>query len=227
MNRKNVVETKCYSPSSVVAFEKNFQKIEIPKASFLKRPFDFMLSLMGLIISTPLWILIPASIWLESRRPIFYYQSRVGKRGKVFRVRKFRSMIKDAEKHSGAVWAEENDSRVTRVGRILRATAMDELPQLLSILKGDMSFVGPRPERPELVTQFSEEIPNYDLRHLVKPGLTGMAQIFGQYDTPPKHKLKYDLLYVKKHNIWLDLKLILLSFWITFKGKWESREKKI
>jgi len=211
----------------VGALEKNFQKIKIPKESFLKRPFDFMLSLMGIIISMPLWILITVSIWLESRRPIFYYQYRVGKRGNVFRVRKFRSMVKDAEKHTGAVLAEENDSRVTRVGRILRATAMDELPQLLSILKGDMSFVGPRPERPELVTQFSREIPNYNLRHLVKPGLTGMAQIFGQYDTPPKHKLKYDLLYMKKQNFWLDLKLMFLSFWITFKGKWESREKKI
>ena len=227
MNRKQVAKTNCFSPSSVGADEKNFQKIEIPKEPFLKRPFDFMLSLLGIIISMPLWILIPASIWVESRRPIFYYQYRVGKRGRVFRVRKFRSMIKDAEKHSGAVWAEENDSRITRVGRILRATAMDELPQLLSILKGDMSFVGPRPERPELVTRFNREIPNYDLRHLVKPGLTGVAQIFGRYDTLPKHKLKYDLLYVKKQNFWLDLKLMFLSFWITFKGKWESREKKI
>jgi lipopolysaccharide/colanic/teichoic acid biosynthesis glycosyltransferase len=227
MNRKQVAKTNCFSPGSVRAFEKNIQKIEIPKESFLKRPFDFLLSLMGMVISVPLWILIPASIWLESRRPIFYYQYRVGKRGKVFRVRKFRSMIKDAEKHSGAVWAEENDSRVTRVGKILRATAMDELPQLLSILKGDMSFVGPRPERPELVARFNGEIPNYSLRHLVKPGLTGVAQIFGQYDTPPKHKLKYDLLYVKKQNFWLDLKLMFLSFVITFKGKWESRERKI
>ena len=227
MNRKQVAKTNCFSPGSVRALEKNFQKIEIPKEPFLKRPFDFMLSLLGIIISMPLWILIPASIWVESRRPIFYYQYRVGKRGRVFRVRKFRSMIKDAEKHSGAVWAEENDSRITRVGRILRATAMDELPQLLSILKGDMSFVGPRPERPELVTRFNREIPNYDLRHLVKPGLTGVAQIFGRYDTLPKHKLKYDLLYVKKQKFWLDLKLMFLSFWITFKGKWESREKKI
>lgn len=136
-------------------------------------------------------------------------------------------MIKDAEKHTGAVWASENDTRITRVGRILRATAMDEFPQLLSILKGDMSFVGPRPERPELVTLFNGGISNYDLRHNVRPGLTGLAQIFGKYDSPPKHKLKYDLLYVRKQSFWLDLKLIFLSFWVTLRGKWESRQKKI
>ncbi len=136
-------------------------------------------------------------------------------------------MIKDAEKQTGAVWAKEDDPRITKIGRILRATAMDELPQLLSILKGDMSFVGPRPERPELVTQFNGGIPNYNFRHVVKPGLTGIAQIYGKYDTPPQHKLKYDLLYIKKQNFWLDLKLIFLSFLITFQGKWQSRKKKL
>jgi len=197
------------------------------KEPFLKRPFDFILSLIGIIISFPLWILIGLLIFLEDRGSIFYSQSRVGKNGKVFKVRKFRSMIKDAEEHTGAVWASENDTRITRVGRILRATAMDEFPQLLSILKGDMSFVGPRPERPELVTLFNGGISNYDLRHNVRPGLTGIAQIFGRYNSPPKHKLKYDLLYIRKQNFWLDLKLIFLSFWVTLRGKWESRKKKI
>jgi lipopolysaccharide/colanic/teichoic acid biosynthesis glycosyltransferase len=197
------------------------------KEPFIKRPFDFILSLIGIIISFPLWILIGLLIFLEDRGSIFYSQSRVGKNGKVFKARKFRSMIKDAEKHTGAVWASENDTRITRVGRILRATAMDEFPQLLSILKGDMSFVGPRPERPELVTLFNGGISNYDLRHNVRPGLTGLAQIFGKYDSPPKHKLKYDLLYVRKQSFWLDLKLIFLSFWVTLRGKWESRQKKI
>ena len=136
-------------------------------------------------------------------------------------------MIPDAEKHTGAVWASENDPRVTKVGKILRATAMDELPQLWNIFKGDMSFVGPRSERPELVEQFAKKIKNYNQRFLVTPGLTGMAQVYGSYDTPPQHKLKYDLLYVKKQSFLLDLKLIFLSFWITFRGKWESREKKI
>jgi len=197
------------------------------KEPFLKRPFDVSLSFIGIIISIPLWILFSLLIWLEDRGPIFYPQYRVGKNGKIFKVRKFRSMIKNAEESTGAIWAKENDPRVTKVGRILRATAMDELPQLLSILKGDMSFVGPRPERPELVTEFNGGIPNYDRRHLVKPGLTGIAQVFGKYDTPPQHKLKYDLLYIKNQSFWLDLKLIFLSFWITFRGKWESRKKKI
>lgn len=196
------------------------------KEPFLKRPFDFILSLIGIIISFPLWILIGLLIFLEDRGPIFYSQHRVGKNGKIFQARKFRSMIKDAEEHTGAVWASENDARITRVGRILRATAMDEFPQLLSILKGDMSFVGPRPERPELVTLFNGGISNYDLRHNVRPGLTGIAQIFGKYDSPPKHKLKYDLLYIRKQNFWLDLKLIFLSFWVTLRGKWENRQKK-
>ncbi|RKX64170.1 MAG: sugar transferase [Thermodesulfobacteriota bacterium] len=197
------------------------------KEPFLKRPFDFTLSLIGIIISFPLWILIGLLIWLEDRGPIFYSQYRVGKDGKIFKAIKFRSMIKDAEKQTGAVWAKEDDPRITKIGRILRATAMDELPQLLSILKGDMSFVGPRPERPELVTQFNGGIPNYNFRHVVKPGLTGIAQIYGKYDTPPQHKLKYDLLYIKKQNFWLDLKLIFLSFLITFQGKWQSRKKKL
>lgn len=197
------------------------------KEPFLKRPFDFTLSLIGIIISFPLWILIGLLIWLEDRGPIFYSQYRVGKDGKIFKAIKFRSMIKDAEKQTGAVWAKEDDPRITKIGRILRATAMDELPQLLSILKGDMSFVGPRPERPELVTQFNGGIPNYNFRHVVKPGLTGIAQIYGKYDTPPQHKLKYDLLYIKKQNFWLDLKLIFLSFLITFQGKWQSRKKKV
>jgi lipopolysaccharide/colanic/teichoic acid biosynthesis glycosyltransferase len=206
---------------STPALLKNF------KEPFLKRPFDFIVSLIGIVISLPLWILIALLILLEDRGPIFYAQCRVGKNGKLFKVRKFRSMMKDAEKHTGAVWASENDLRITKVGRVLRATAMDELPQLLSILIGDMSFVGPRPERPELVTSFNREIPNYHKRRRVRPGLTGVAQIFGKYDTPPQHKLKYDLLYIKKQSFLLDLKLIFLSFWITFNGKWESRQKKI
>ncbi len=153
---------------------------------FLKRPLDIALSLFGLIISLPLWLIIAIIIWMEDGRPIFYSQRRVGKDGKVFTVLKFRTMIKGAEKYTGPVWASENDPRVTKVGRILRATAMDELTQLLNILKGDMSFVGPRPERPELVEKFLKEFPDFKKRFAVKPGLTGLAQVYGQYDTPPK-----------------------------------------
>ncbi len=193
----------------------------------LKRLFDFILSGIGLICSSPLWILIALAIKLEDGGPVFYTQERVGKDGKKFEVYKFRSMIPDAEKHTGAVWASEDDPRVTKVGRILRNTAMDELPQLLNIFKGDMSFVGPRAERPELVEEFSKRIPNYSRRFSVKPGLTGLAQIYGRYDTPPGQKLHYEMLYIKKRSFLLDLKLVLLSFWITFRGKWESREKKV
>lgn len=193
----------------------------------LKRLFDICLSSIGILGSSPLWILFPLAIWLEDRGPIFYLQERVGKDGRIFNALKFRSMIPDAEKHTGAIWASENDPRVTKVGKVLRATAMDELPQLWNIFKGDMSFVGPRSERPELVEKFAQKIKNYHNRFLVKPGLTGLAQVYGRYDTLPQHKLKYDLLYIKKQSFFLDLKLIFISFWITFRGKWESREKKV
>lgn len=192
----------------------------------LKRPFDIFLSSIGLILSSPLWLMFALAIVIEDGLPIFYQQERVGKDGRIFRILKFRSMIKDAEKHTGAVWATENDPRVTKVGRVLRATAMDELPQLLSIFKGDMSFVGPRPERPELVNEFTKKFPDFKKRFAVKPGLTGIAQVYGQYDTPPQHKLKYDLLYIKRQSFCLDLKLIFLSFYITFRGKWEHRGRK-
>jgi len=174
-----------------------------------------------------LWIFIPLFIWLEDGTPIFYIQERSGLNGKVFKALKFRSMVKDAEKATGAVWADENDPRVTRLGRLLRATALDELPQVLNILKGDMNFVGPRAERPDLMREFNEEVHNFSKRLMVRPGLTGMAQVYGKYDSPPAEKLHYDLAYIEKMNPWLDIKLLLLSLHVTLKGKWESREKKV
>jgi len=193
----------------------------------MKRLFDIFLSSIGLIGSAPLWLIFSLAIKLEDRGPVFYMQERVGKNEKIFKAIKFRSMIPDAEKHTGAVWASENDPRVTKIGKILRATAMDELPQLWNIFKGDMSFVGPRSERPELVEQFARKIENYHDRFLVTPGLTGLAQVYGSYDTPPHQKLRYDLLYIKNQSFLFDLKLIILSFWITFRGKWQTRQKKI
>ncbi len=192
----------------------------------LKRIIDLVLSGLGLFMSAPLWMISSLAIRLEDGGPIFYRQIRLGEGGGAFHVLKFRSMVMDAERRSGPVWASESDHRVTRVGRILRATALDELPQLWNIFKGDMSFVGPRPERPEFVYRFRQEIGGYDERFRVRPGLTGMAQIYGQYDTPPRDKLRYDLLYIKNQSAWLDLKLIALSFWITFRGKWEHRGRK-
>jgi len=204
------------------------------KALFLKRPFDVALSFLGLLISSPLWILFSVLIWIEDRGAVFYTQDRVGKGGRIFKAIKFRSMIKDAEKDGRPVQAEEHDPRVTRMGRVMRVTAMDELPQLINIFKGDMSFVGPRALRPEEKEVGSdsemknlEDIPGYHKRQSVTPGLTGIAQVFLRADSPRRKKFRYDLLYIKKRSFWLDLKLIFLSFWITFRGKWETGEGKI
>lgn len=201
---------------------------------WLKRPFDVALSGTGLLLSLPLWIIIPLAIRIESRGPVFYVQERVGRRLRTFKALKFRSMVKDAEKASGPVQAVADDPRVTRVGRILRATAMDELPQLLNILKGDMSFVGPRALRPNEkevnggdAPAAISEVPGYAARHAVRPGLTGLTQVFLPGETPRRKKFRYDLLYIRKRSFGLDLRLIALSFWITFRGKWESREPKV
>ena len=171
--------------------------------------------------------MIAAAIKLNDGGPVFYRQRRVGKGGYEFDVLKFRSMVAEAEKKTGPVWAAEKDDRVTRVGRLLRATAMDELPQLWNIFRGEMSFVGPRAERPELVEKFRLQIRDYDRRHRVRPGLTGVAQVYGRYDTPPRHKLRYDLFYAKRQTFWLDVGLIILSFLVTFSGKWELRRAKL
>lgn len=204
------------------------------RALFLKRPFDIALSFVGLLLSAPLWTVIPLAVWIEDRGPVFYAQERVGRNGRTFKALKFRSMVKDAETAGGPVQAVENDPRVTRVGRLLRALAMDELPQLLNIFKGDMSFVGPRALRPNEKevnggpgAESIAAIPGYDVRHSVRPGLTGLAQVFLPGETPRRKKFRYDLLYIRKRSFWLDLKLIALSFWITFRGKWESREPKV
>jgi lipopolysaccharide/colanic/teichoic acid biosynthesis glycosyltransferase len=192
------------------------------------------LSGLGLLVSSPLWIVISAAIWLEDRGPVFYAQDRVGRNGRVFKALKFRSMIKDAETASGPVQAVARDPRVTRVGRVLRATAMDELPQLVNILKGDMSFVGPRALRPNerevnggAAAVSLADVPGYAARHAVRPGLTGLTQVYLPGETPRRKKFRCDLLYIRKRSFWLDLKLIALSFWITFRGKWESREPKV
>ena len=204
------------------------------RASFLKRPFDIVLSGFGLLLSTPLWVLIPLAVWLEDRGPVFYLQERVGRNGRIFRALKFRSMVKGAETKSGPVQAVAKDPRITRVGRILRATAMDELPQLVNILKGDMSFVGPRALRPNerevnggAASVALADIPGYAARHAVRPGLTGLAQVYLPGEAPRRKKFRYDLLYIREPSFGLDLKLIGLSFWITLRGKWESREPKV
>jgi lipopolysaccharide/colanic/teichoic acid biosynthesis glycosyltransferase len=204
------------------------------KALILKRPFDIILSLLGIIISSPLWLLFCLLIWLEDRGPVFYKQERVGKDGRVFRAIKFRSMIRGAEREGDPVQATENDPRITKVGRFMRGTAMDELPQLLNILKGEMSFVGPRALRPREKEVYGGRnprdiaaIPGYEERKKASPGLTGLAQVYLPPDAPRRKKFRYDKLYIRKQSFCLDIKLIFLSFLITFKGKWESRQKKI
>ena len=192
----------------------------------LKRLFDISLSGLGLLISAPLWVAIAAAIKLEDGGPIFYRQPRVGKGCREFQSVKFRSMRPDSDAKWGAVAAQENDPRITRVGRVLRATAMDELPQLWNIFRGDMSFVGPRPEWTELVKRFRQEIPGFDRRHAVTPGLTGIAQIYGHSELPRRQKLRYDLIYIRRHSLWLDIRLVLVSFLVTFTGKWEDRSAK-
>ena len=199
----------------------------------LKRGLDVLLSGAGLVLSLPIWLAAAAAIKLEDRGPVFFRQERVGRNGLVFHVLKFRSMIPDAEARFGALQARANDARVTRVGRVLRATAMDELPQLLSIFRGDMSFVGPRALRPgEIEVHGSgrhealEEVPGFRERCQVTPGLTGVAQVFAPRDIPRRQKFRYDLLYIRKRSFALDLRLIILSFWITFRGTWEARGRK-
>jgi lipopolysaccharide/colanic/teichoic acid biosynthesis glycosyltransferase len=199
----------------------------------MKRAFDVALAGAGLMFSSPLWVLFGAAIKLEDGGPIFYMQDRVGLRGRVFSALKFRSMRPDAEAGLGAVQATEGDPRVTRVGRLMRATAMDELPQLWNIFRGDMSFVGPRALRPgEMDVSTGREIvridqvPGYAARIGVRPGLTGIAQIYAPRDVARRQKFRYDRLYVRRQSLGLDARLILLSFWISFRGTWESRGRK-
>lgn len=200
---------------------------------WLKRPLDLFLATVMLLITAPFWLIIATAIKLEDGGSVFYCQERWGRGGTTFRVRKFRTMIVDSDKRYGIVQARENDSRITRVGRFLRATGMDELPQILSIWKGDMSFVGPRALAVgETLLDSSgrrvsyEQIPGFERRMAVRPGLTSIATIFIPKDSSPRKKFRYDLLYIRNLTIWLDVYLILLSFWISFRGKWETRGKK-
>jgi lipopolysaccharide/colanic/teichoic acid biosynthesis glycosyltransferase len=198
-----------------------------------KRVLDVVLSGAGLVVSLPLWLIAAVAVKLEDGGPIFFSQERVGQGGRVFRVYKFRSMVPDAEAVVGALQAREGDPRVTRVGRLLRATAMDELPQLWSIFRGDMSFVGPRALRPGEIEvagdgrhEALEDVPGFVDRCRVPPGLTGVAQIFAPRDLPRRRKFRYDRLYIRRQSFWLDVRLIMLSFWITCRGTWEARGRK-
>src|ERR1700693_3319473 len=178
----------------------------------IKRAVDILLSIMGLLFTIPFFVLVPVLIRLDSRGRVFYRQGRVGENGKRFTLLKFRSMCPNAEAGLGPIWAKKNDSRITRIGKFLRKARIDEIPQLINVLKGEMSFVGPRPERPAFVDQFNADIPYYQLRYSVKPGITGWAQVKFQYGASKEdtcEKLQYDLYYIKNLSAFLDFNIIL------------------
>ncbi len=199
----------------------------------LKRSFDVLLSGLGLVLSAPVWGMIALAVKLQDGGPVFFPQQRWGRHQTRFGVLKFRTMIPNASAAAASVQATENDPRITPVGRLLRATALDELPQLLNIWRGEMSFVGPRAlpinerqGREENADVPDDKIPGFQERLQVRPGLTGIAQIFAPRDVARRNKFRYDLLYIRRRSFRLDLKLVLLSFWITFRGAWERREGK-
>lgn len=182
---------------------------------FLKRAMDLVVSIIGLIVAAPIMIFVAVCIKLYDGGPVFFKQNRVTKDGKIFNVLKFRSMIVDADRVKLRK-ATDNDDRITPIGKIIRPLRIDELPQLLNILKGDMSLVGPRPERTENVYEYTQMFPEFDLRHRVKGGLTGYAQIYGKYNTSPQSKLNMDLIYIEQYSLLLDIKLIIMTIKILF-----------
>lgn len=182
---------------------------------FFKRILDLVISLLMLIVTAPFFIVVALIIHLYDKGPVFYKQDRLTLNGKVFKIYKFRSMCQDSEVN-GARLAMKDDDRITPIGKFLRKTHLDELPQLINIISGDMSIVGPRPERPEIAEQYEESIPEFSYRLSMKAGLTGYAQVYGKYNTTPYDKLKLDLLYLENYSVFLDLKLILMTFKIIF-----------
>ena len=198
---------------SWLIFSQGFRKSRLLAAA--KRVFDVAIAAIGLLVLAPVLLLVAAAIRLSSSGPVLYSQQRVGRHGRTFTIYKFRSMRPDAEALTGAVWSTENDPRVTPVGRILRRTRLDEIPQLWNVLIGDMSFVGPRPERPEFVSDLTERIPFYGQRHVVRPGLTGWAQVrhrYGATTDDALQKLQYDLFYIKNLSLAFDLFIGLETF---------------
>lgn len=178
---------------------------------FIKRAMDLVCSGIGIVVLSPFFLLVALSIYLTDRGPVFYKQTRLTEGGKEFQICKFRTMIQNAEAKTGARLAAENDDRILPVGHFLRRTRLDELPQLFNIFKGEMSIVGPRPERPELAAEIEEEIPEFCYRLKMKAGLTGYAQVYGKYNTTSYDKLKLDLTYIRNYSLLLDLKLILMT----------------
>ena len=213
------IEVENLYPSWLV-FGEGFRRSTAFK--LVRRALSIVISLIGLILALPLLPLIMLAIRLDSKGPVFYKQTRVGKAGRVFKVVKFRTMRDDAEAASGPRGAGDNDPRITRVGKFLRSSRLDEIPQLWCVLKGDMAFVGPRPERPEFIEWLSKEIPYYGVRHMVRPGLTGWAQVkykYGSTVQDAREKLQYDLFYIKNASIGLDLLVMFQTIKIVMLGR--------
>lgn len=213
------VQLDCLNPSWMV-FSDGFRRGSYK--SMAKRAFDIAVSMILLVLTLPIMIVTSLLIYLESGGPIFYRQERVGECGHLFNVLKFRSMRQDAEKSGAPQWAKKNDDRVTRVGRVIRLLRIDELPQIFNVLRGEMSFVGPRPERPHFVKDLSKQIPHYLNRHTVKPGITGWAQIrypYGASVEDAAKKLQYDLYYAKNHSLFLDIIILFQTMQVILFGK--------
>lgn len=213
-------------PSDSIQLEVHQRHLEIigvPDPTMTsKRLFDFFLAYFGLLISMPIWLLGSFLVWIEDPGPLLFVKNSVGMGGINFRQLKFRTMVRGAEENTGPVIASEVDERVLVIGRLLRKTALDELPQLINILHGEMSFVGPRPQRTVLVRDYLERMPEYAERHRVLPGLAGLAQVAGDYYLTPRQKLRYDRLYISYADLCYDLKLIFLAFAITFWYRWQK-----
>jgi exopolysaccharide biosynthesis polyprenyl glycosylphosphotransferase len=182
----------------------------------IKRLIDIVCSVILIVVTSPFMLITAIAIKLYDKGPILYKQVRCTRDMKEFKILKFRSMRTDAEKDGVARLAQKNDSRITPIGRFIRKVRIDELPQLFNILKGEMSFIGPRPERPEIIKQYMEDMPEFTFRTKVKAGLAGYAQVYGKYNTTPYDKLKLDLFYIENYSVWLDLKLMLLTLKILF-----------
>lgn len=187
--------------------------------AFVKRSMDVACSLVGLVLASPILLIAAIAIRLESPGPILYRQTRVGKRGREFEIVKLRTMRVDAERNTGPVWATKDDPRVTRVGSFLRAKRIDELPQLWNILRGDMSLVGPRPERPHFIEKFSQDLPLFPLRLRVRPGVTALSHVWGRYDSAPADRLRYDLAYIANVSFRLDLRILIGTVKIVLTGR--------
>jgi sugar transferase (PEP-CTERM system associated) len=214
------IELEALHPSTVIFSDGFTNAVSI---SYAKRLFDIVVSLLILIVASPIMIVTAFLIWLSSfgRDPVFYRQVRLGLCDAPFNVLKFRSMTTDAEKN-GAQFTQKNDARVTRIGAFIRKTRIDELPQIINVLKGDMSFIGPRPERPQFVLGFEKTIPHYSLRHTVKPGITGWAQIcypYGETEEDTRKKLQYDLYYIKNYSLFLDMTIMFQTVQVVLFGK--------